>query len=176
MKMIIKRLLLPSLSLLFLFFAIGVQAKTLHPVIKLLKFEEVTTQEKRGEELFLHVTEYHSHGLSSSKTIPSHPTFWPSEHLKKVKNVKIWEGDVKEGDSVIVLISAMEKDFHPWNTDDIIGTVRARIRNENGRLTVNWSMPNRADSPDEIRTKYGVAQKFTLIGNGNKYILYLILK
>jgi len=168
-----KRILL---TVVLCIFSVAVHAKTLYPTVSLLKIEEVKAQEAGGDELYLHITQYHSSGESETQTFPRRPTYWPSEHLDKIKNVKIWDNKLNKGESVEVIISLLEQDFHPWNTDDLVGTIKLRLRNDNGSLQSNWSMPNRADAPDTVNTKYGLAQRFTLIGDHHKYVLYLVLK
>ena len=153
----------------------SVFAKSLYPTVRLLKIEAVKAQEQGGDELYLHLTEYRSDGKSSISTFPARPTYWPSEHLDKVKNVKIWDSKLNKGESVEVIISLLEQDFHPWNTDDLVGTIKLRIKNNNDKLESNWSMPNRADAPDVVNTKHGLAQRFTLIGDNFKYVMYMLL-
>lgn len=158
-----------------LFVSLSIQAKTFNPSLRLLKVEQVKLSELEGEELYLHVTEYYSGGESESKTIPEHPSFWPSDHLANVTEVPVWDHKLKEGESVSLIISLMEKDFHPWNLDDLIGTVKLRIRNANGELETNWSIPNSPDTGESINTKFGPGKKFTLVGDGSRYILTFAL-
>jgi len=152
----------------------SLQARTYNANVTLLKIEEIKTDESR-EELYIHVTHYHEKGDAGASVIPEHPMYWPSEHLSKVSDVALWDGELKEGQSVVILISLMEKDFPPWNTDDLVGTVRLRLKNDHGDLVSNWSIPNSANTPETINTKHGPAQKFVLLGSGNKYVLYLKL-
>jgi len=157
--------------LIGLLFCITGFARTYEASVKLLKIEQLQTLESGGEEIFLHITAYHSNGKSESMTLPRHPSFWPSEHLEKVSDVDVWDGILRENESVVLLISAMEKDFHPWNTDDLIGTIRLRMINMNGRLKSEWSIPNSIDMPENITTKYGRGKKIIMQSDGRKYAL-----
>ena len=73
------------------------------------------------------------------------------------------------------MLSLMEQDAPPWNTDDLIGTVRVHIKNDNGKLISSWSMPDRADLPTEVYTKHGPAKLFELTGEGSRYQAYFLL-
>ena len=167
------------LTLLFLFnisVVFAANNNVIHPSVHLLSMKAVSTAEKRGDELYLNVTVFHSEGESDLFRFPAKPLYWPSEHIEKVDNLQVWDGQLKNGESAEVLFSLVEHDMPPWNTDDLVGTVRLHIKNTQGALEASWSMPNRTDSPMSVITKHGRAEKFSLIGDHGHYDLYFMLK
>lgn len=115
------------------------------PSVILESIKAEKTLEKRGDELYLAVTEYPSTGMPSHYQIPKFPLYWPSEHLSKVKSLKVWSRELKEGEAATLLLSLIDKDAPPWNTDDLVGEVELHIKNDKGRLITNWGLPNRDD-------------------------------
>jgi len=155
--------------------AVAAGPKSQPVAVNLLHLKALNTSERGGDELYMSVTVYPSQGKSSTKQIPQRPLHWLNKHLEKINNLNLWSGDLAPGQSVSILLSLMEQDAPPWNTDDLIGTVRVHIKNDNGKLISSWSMPNRIDSPTEVYTKHGPAKLFELTGEGARYQAYFLL-
>ena len=144
--------------------------------VNLLTIKAVNTGERGGDELYLDVTKFSVDGDHKHIRIPEHPMYWPSEHLEKVNNLSVWKGELVNGQSIELVFSLVEHDIPPWNVDDLIGTVRLKLMNDNGDLVSNWSMPNRATSSVSINTKHGKAERFTLTEDDHVYDIYFQLK
>ncbi len=151
-------------------------AKSVKPNVSMIHLKAIKTAEKNGDELYLAVTAYPSDGQPTHYQIPKYPLHWPSAKLDSLKNIKIWQDKLKPGQAVTLIVSLLEQDSPPWNTDDLIGTVRIRMKNKDGQLETSWSMPNRVDAPVSVMTKKGRAEKFDLLGEGSNYQLYLHLE
>ena len=143
--------------------------------VNLLHLKALQTSERGGDELYMSVTVYPSQGQPSTKQIPQRPLHWLNSHLDKINNLNLWKGKLAVGQSVSLMFSLMEQDAPPWNTDDLIGTVRVHIKNDAGKIISNWSMPNRIDSPTEVQTQHGAAKLFELNGEGARYQAYFLL-
>ncbi len=150
-------------------------AKSLTPELIMMHINPIKTLESSGDELYIDIAEYPSSGKASHYRIPKHPLHWPSRHVKKLKEISLWHKTIEPEQAVTLVISLLEQDTPPWNTDDLIGTVRVRIKNVNGKLEYSWSIPNRADSPISVKSRFGTAQKFELLGDGGNYELFLRL-
>lgn len=144
--------------------------------LQLMRLKAVKMAEKNGDELYMTVAVYPSKGDASHFAVPKQPLFWPSRYLDKINNLKIWDGKLKNNEAVTLILSLMEQDTPPWNTDDLIGSVRVRLHNKKGKLEQTWGMPNRADVPVSVMTKYGQAKQFELLGEGSNYQMFLLLK
>jgi len=163
-------------SVALLLFSLTAFAQSLHPQINLLSIRGIKTVEQQGDELYLTVTVYPSKGKSKHYHLPRKPQHWRSNNLKKVTKVPVWEGSLPESEAVTVIISLMEKDLPPWNTDDLIGSVRVHLRNNKGKLESNWSIPNRVDGPVSTMSQWGRTERFELLGEDGQYHLYFMLK
>ncbi len=152
------------------------QARVLNPKVELVAIKAHKTREKRGDEVYLAVTAYPSQQRPHHKQIPDNPLHWISSHLDKIKHVPVWGNGLAEGDSVTVIVSLMERDAPPWNTDDLIGTVKVHLKNANGRLQVSWSMPNSTESSATVKTRSGRTEKFELTGERSLYDLTFQVK
>jgi len=174
MRRIVLALGILCLSLSFPCFAAS--KHVLHPAVYMLRLKVIKTAEKNGDELYVGVTVYPSKAKPTHTQVPKYPLHWLSKHLDKLKRVKLWDGEVQEGHSVTLILSLIEQDTPPWDTDDLIGSVRIRLKNNRGHLETSWSMPNRVDAPVSVYSKYGRAEKFVLLGEGSNYEMFLALK
>ena len=161
-----KRVVIVGLSLLFCMTAYA--AKTLTPEVTLKKIEMVKSHEKR-DELYLAVTEFPSTGLPSHTQVPKFPMFWPSTHLDKVTDFKVWAKALKPGDSATLILALIEKDAAPWNTDDLVGEVKLHVKNDNGKLIASWSVPNRDSESDVKPVSQGLQETFDLKDHHGQY-------
>lgn len=148
----------------------------LHPELTMVHIKVKKTVEAGGDELYLDVTEYPSKGKASHFRVPEYPLHWPSRYLSKLKQVPIWDRAINENESVTLILSLVEQDTPPWNTDDMVGSIRVKLKNENGELQTSWSMPNRVDAPVTVLSKHGKAEKFELLGDRGNYEVYFLLK
>jgi len=46
----------------------------------------------------------------------------------------LWQGEIKEGHKVILIVSLMEHDSPPWDNNDLLGSFKLALINANGKL------------------------------------------
>jgi hypothetical protein len=144
--------------------------------IDLTAIKAIKTTEKHGDELYFDVLVYSSNSKPKHYRIPNHPFHWPSEITHKLSDLNLWQGKIKPNEAVTLIISLIEMDSPPWNTDDLIGSIRVRLKNDNGKLVTSWGMPNRVDPPTAVIGRNGRVEKFQLLGDNSNYELFLRLK
>jgi len=150
--------------------------KPVHATVKLVAIKALKTMENEGDELYFSVLKFPSEGRPSVDKIPEHPKYWPSEHLDKVINVTLWNNKLKKDEAITLVFALVDQDTPPWNTDDIVGSVRLQLKNANGKLEASWSVPNRAEPPVIVNTKYGEAKRFSLMNKDAHYELFFTLE
>ncbi len=190
--------ILAALLCLSLVWALPAHAKLLHPEVYLDKIIGHESGEKEGDELYLSVAEFHSDGTSQAYTVPGHfversthygstfppspprhPTlYWNSGQLSQISKLKLWDKPLMDGDAVEIVISLIEHDLPPWDLDDLIGTIKLRLRNEKGRLYVQWQKVG-DDSAKPIEAKLSrtpLKKTYTFADKHGKYDLELRLQ
>ncbi len=122
------------------------------------------------DELYMAVTAYPSEGRPTHKIIPSIPKYWLSTHLNKIKDLSLWQGVLKEGKNVTIQLSLIEKDLPPFDADDLVGTVVAKVKNINGKLEVEWSMPNKSETLKSVKAENNTTvRQFSLVSKEANY-------
>lgn len=149
--------------------------KPLNYTVYLLTMKGSQATDRGGDALFMHVVQYLSSGDTSAERIPAGKATWQLDTLKDINKLKLVEFHLAPQDAITTVFSLLEEDKEPWATTDLVGSIRLRVRNDDGTLAYQWGIPNRTDGPEVIATKYGNARRFALYGDGGKYILYLIL-
>tara|TARA_R110002110_G_scaffold115322_2_gene286022 strand:+ start:5152 stop:5718 length:567 start_codon:yes stop_codon:yes gene_type:complete len=158
-----------SLALLGLQTAYAAEQDKLNVVVKLDSIKKTQAQEESGDELYFSITEYSSTKTSDHYQVPDFPTHWLSSYLDQVKNVNLWEKELQPNEAVQLIISLVERDVPPWNVDDLIGSLKLKVKWENNQLTKEWSIPNQdntAREPDTTNT-------FKLTGDEAQYKITL---
>ncbi|MBS0358469.1 MAG: hypothetical protein JSS53_04295 [Proteobacteria bacterium] len=172
-----KRVL--GIAILFIILPIFIFAKTGHhkPIAEkniqttlyLDSIDAIKVSEKNGDDLYINITAYPSQGKNYDYNIPTPPMYWMSKETPRIKKLKLWEGTLKPGQSIMILLSLIDQDFEPWNTDDLIGDISIRLKNQNGELLSDWHWPNREDAIPVINTKNGPARKVLLTNGHSSY-------
>lgn len=99
-------------------------------------------QEKGGDELFIEVTEFPENSKPKVYYAPTRPSHWLSKYINNVHDVVIWKRESKGCESTDLLISLVEEDSEPWDRHDLLGSVKVKLRCENGKLTQDWEIPD----------------------------------
>lgn len=148
----------------------------LKPELVLDHIKAIQTRERRGDQVYLDISTYRANQPTRYHRIPKHPIHWQSALIDKIKSVPLWSEEIKEGQEVILIISLMEQDLPSINPDDLIGSIRVKLKNKRGQLRVQWSLPNRVGGPIFIAGEYGQIEKFQLFDEQNQYEVYLFLR
>lgn len=168
----LKRISLISLFISLFTLPVFCVAKELSLQVKLTAIESIATTEERGDELYFSVTEFPTNEKPRHYEVPDFPTHWLSKYLNKLDEVVLWEKVVAEDQGVSVVFSLIERDAPPWNLDDLVGSVKLKLKNENGKLTKQWSIPNKEDT-EKLNDSENM---FILTGDGGEYHIVLEVK
>jgi len=165
----LNRKLLALLSALVLTFAsFSAISKDSKVLVKLTKIESIKTTEKRGDELYFSISEYYNNEAPKLFRIPMFPLHWLSKELPSLKDIKLWEGSIANNQSVLLVLSLLEQDLEPWNSDDHIGSVQIKIINTKGKITTKWGQPKFVDQP-EVQQPNPKVPAYIMLGDGGKY-------
>lgn len=149
---------------------------TVKPKVRLTQMRAIKTGEKNKDELYMTITTYHSRGEAEHYRFPRNPLTWPSDQLEKMTGVDLWDGVLRNGESVTIVFSLIEQDMPPWNTDDLVGTVHLHLKNEAGQLISEWKAGNHIEAPAVVSRLKSSERKFTLVGEHGRYELFFTLK
>lgn len=144
-------------------------AKDLEVSINLLTIEALKTSERLGDEVYFSVTEYSSKSTPKLFRVPMFPLHWLSRELPQVKNVNLWTGELKEEESVLLILSLIEQDLEPWNVDDHLGSVQVKLANKKGKIVAQWGQPKFSDQP-KVEQPDTKVPKFIMFGEASKYV------
>jgi len=150
--------------------------KAAHPILSLVVLKAISTTERTGDELYVDVTVFRSEGTSEHVRFPQKQKYWPSGHLEKAQNLQLWDGKIEDGQAVEILVALVDHDMLPWNTDDLIGTVRLNLKNRHGSIESSWNVPNQPKTSISVITKQGPTQKFSLFKDDAHYDLSFMLQ
>lgn len=141
-----------------------------------LKVEK--TSEDKTDELYFSVTVYPSGSHPYHFRLPTFPNYWLSNHVDQIKSLKMWEANLEENQSVMVIISLIEHDAPPWDNDDLIGTMKLNIKNDKGSLVHEWVKPNQDDDQAVSQTQDAKSLKheFKLSGDQSLYSIVIRLE
>lgn len=167
-----KKILCLLASLLIV---LPVYAKDLNLSVKMLAIKRIKSTEISGDEIYISVTEFRSNDTVVHYTIPEQPLHWPERVLGKIENLDIWHGILRESQRTEVLLSVVDHDNPPLDADDLVGTVKLRMANHDGKLDVIWGVLGGQYVPEKISSPLGPAQRFTLTGDGGIYQVDFVL-
>ncbi|STX93816.1 Uncharacterised protein [Legionella londiniensis] len=152
------------------------QKNTIKPTLILNHLKPLKHQETGGDELYMDIGVYRAQKEGRFFRIPEFPKNWPSSQSDKIKKIPLWSEPIKDGETVILILSLLEQDVTPMNPDDLLGIMRVKLKNEKGTLNVQWSIPNRSVGPSTVMGEGGNIEKFELFSEEGQYEVYLSLK
>lgn len=100
----------------------------------LSKIKAHKISERKADEVYVDVLQFSSNKRPKYFRIPHKPHHWPSMILPKLKDVLLWQDQLKEGEKATFIISLLEKDAPPWDIDDLIGAVKLVVKLEKGKM------------------------------------------
>jgi len=92
-----KRICAVLLGLSFILSSPFALAEDLSASIRMLSLKAIQMGEQHGDEVYLMITEYPDKGKPQTYHVPTHPLYWPAEHLEKINNIKLWESKLPKG-------------------------------------------------------------------------------
>jgi hypothetical protein len=135
---LVKKVALATMCLL----ASQAFAQTEEMAVKLKTLEVIHPQEKRGDELYISVTEFPAQETARHYQVPAYPTHWLSKYVKNIKDVVIWKKSLSHCEPIDLLITLVEEDFAPWDLDDSLGSVQLKVECVNGKSVEKWVIPD----------------------------------
>lgn len=159
----------------------SVFAQNIQAVIQMDSIDVQKSTEEYGDEIYLVITEFDADGANTQFTIPQYPVTWPSEGIHQVKNVKLWQGEIKSGKTDEIIIELVEHDAPPYNVDDSIGSVRIKLNNNNGTLNILWQQnwdesAGKTNAAEVVKSDALTSKTFVFKGDGGEYTLTFSLK
>jgi hypothetical protein len=127
-----------------------------------------------GDEVYLDFLIYPPKGRGQHFLMPHKPLHWPSFMLKKLNHVVLWQGKLLPGDKTKMLASLLEKDFPPWNRDDLIGSFSLILENKKGQLV--YALNACKTTKPSFLPMTVPLKPLMLAGNGMRYELKLSLE
>lgn len=148
----------------------------LKPSLILKHIKIIKTGESGGDELYFDISTYRAGKPTHYARIPELPNHWISQIMDKVRGVNLWSETLAPGEVVTVILSLNEADTPPWNSDDVIGSIKVQLKNEKGNLQTRWSIPNRSDSLITTAGPAGDIHRFELMGGNGNYEISIRLQ
>jgi hypothetical protein len=152
------------LCLFWLSFSLHAQPEEITASLFLESIKAIKQSENQ-DELYFEMMVFRPKKNMELLTIPPRPVHWPASVLKNLNHILLWQGPLKEGETVSVVVSLIESDNSIFDPDDFIGSVRLNIKNHQGKLEKSWSLSN---SPT-ITTPMEKNQPFLLHNGQTKY-------
>lgn len=150
--------------------------------LRLVSLEMIRHGEIGGDELYMSITEFPK-STSQKKgrhyQIPKLPIHWTSDVVGKIHDLTLWKGTLEDNDAVTLLVSLIEYDSAPWDLDDLIGSIKVRMRvNDEGKLQSEWTVPNNVEVlPEELIINGEKLLRFNYSGdNGHYVVTYQLLR
>lgn len=140
------------------------------PVLILNQIKALQTQEKNGDELYFDISVYRPQGPAQYLRVPKKPMHFGSQQTASIKPMVLWSDVIKPGHTLTLIVSLVEADDSPVNPDDVLGSIRVMLKNEDGVLKTQWSMPNRSIDLNQKSNESGVKQ-FDLQSSGTNYLV-----
>lgn len=106
--------------------------------LNLISLKGLHASESYGDELYFNVTEFRRDHIVKHYSIPEFPAVWSSKALENIPKLKLWEQELANNERVELLVTLVEHDNPPWDREDILGTVKVLLKNDNGKLIVKW--------------------------------------
>lgn len=113
-------------------------AKSLEPQLNLIAIKSIRASESQGDELYFTVTEFRRAHVVKHYSIPEFPAVLSSKALENVPKLKLWQQELAKDERIELLVTLVEHDNPPWDREDILGTIKVLLKNENGKLSVKW--------------------------------------
>lgn len=172
-----------AIAALITVFLTPAYAKDVKPALVLQDIQAVKLNEKKGDEVYINVTEYLPDGKSKSTNIPVLPLAWGSKDLSKVKELKLWDAKMTNGQAADVIVTFVEQDNPPFDPDDLLGVVQLKLVNTKQGIKPLWSVKEGVIDKKTAKSNQGTFKEvsnnknydFTLKGSNAEYKVKLKL-
>ena len=104
----------------------------------ILKLDTITVNKSVKDKIYMEITEYSNIARAREYRIPTYPKHWLVKDLPKLKNTVLWQGIVKQSENKELIISLVENDFPPLDSDEPLGSIKLILNNKNNKVNINW--------------------------------------
>lgn len=171
--MIVKKI--QWLAALCFLFPITAFSNDLPVSVQLVSIQSVKPSEIGGDEVYFSVTQFNPNDTIEYYTIPERPLHWPSKILNKIKDLPLWKGTLAKNHGIEIVFSVIDHDMPPLNPDDLLGSIKLKLKNDEGKLIATWKNLDNKSEPETITSDKGTIKRFILTGDDSKYIVDLMV-
>lgn len=124
-----------------------------YPTIYIASIKAKTNKNSNQDELFVEVAEftYKNQTPIQEYRIPGFPSYWIPKTLSRVKDLPIWKGIIKTGETKVIHVHFKDQDF--WNKDDLIGLIKIKMNLVAGIINSEWEIINSYKDVSHISIK-----------------------
>lgn len=109
--------------------------------VMLDSIEAEKLSKKSGDKIYINITESSNLGSSHTTRMPEKPILSFLKQSSEFKNLKLWQGNIRENEEIKLIFSVVEEDFSPWDIDNLIGSAQLILSKKNGKLDTKWELP-----------------------------------
>ncbi len=146
----------------------SVVAKEQTVSLQLRSIQVIQASEKAGDELYFKIMAYSNEGGSQISQVPVE-SVWQSSQLEAVKDIVLWQGTLKDLESIKLVLSLVEQDLPPFDPDDILGSAQVVLQNQGDQLYTTWEVPVFDEKLEVEKLADGDPQQYRFKGQGAHY-------
>ena len=109
-----------------------------NPTEVIVKLDAITVNKPVKDKIYIEITEYSSINKAKEYRIPSYPKHWLIKDLPKLKNTTLWKGTIQDSENKKLIISLVDNDFPPLDSDQPLGSVKLTLTNKNDKINIDW--------------------------------------
>lgn len=145
----------------------------------ILQLDAITIDRLVEDKIYIEITEYSNLHKAKEYRIPTYPKHWLIKDLPKLKNIELWQGAVNKLENIELVVSVVDNDFPPFDSDRPLGSVKLKLENKHNLININWDSANFKE-PIQIEkishTKSPNHVKFKMKNQNSEYIIGFVVK
>lgn len=134
---------------------------------------------KPKDKIYIQVTEYSNIYKPKEHRIPAYPKHWLQRELSGLKNILLWHGVVESLEKKELIISLIEQELLPLNSDEPLGSVKLIMDNKHQgqKMLINWEQAGLKENVNikKIKTKTKSTKTsqviFEMQGKNSNYLI-----
>ena len=95
--------------------------------------------------IYMQVTEYSNINRPKEYRIPTYPKHWLQQDFLKITDIRLWKGLVKSREKKELIISLIENEFPPLDSDEDLGSIKLVLDNQaqnDQKIKIIWDKAN----------------------------------
>jgi len=109
-----------------------------NPTEVIVKLDAITVNKPVKDKIYIEITEYSSINKAKEYRIPTYPKHWLIKDLPKLKNTILWNGIIQDSENKKLIISLVDNDYPPLDSDQPLGSVKLTLTNKNDKINIDW--------------------------------------